>query len=138
MNTKKEWEVYLKLFIEANNELPELKPLIQPVAPLIFQYLITDRPEMNFWQSFEKDSMNLGMGEYSELDIPKIIHKTDFTTIKKVISGESDPIQETMSGTYLIEGDMTKLMACAALLPLNAKAHIKAIQKLAKEEIHEK
>ncbi len=129
MDTKEEWESYLARFMKAYNELPDLPSLLQPIAPLVFQYVITDRPEMNYWQSIEKNKMGWGMGEYSGSDAPKIIHKTDFDTIKKVNSGESDPIQATMSGTYVIEGDVSKLMACAPLLPLNAKAHAKATQK---------
>ncbi|MFX1275376.1 MAG: SCP2 sterol-binding domain-containing protein [Promethearchaeota archaeon] len=129
MDTKAEWEAYLTRFMKAYNELPDLAPLLEPIAPLVFQYEITDRPEMNYWQFVEKDKMRWGMGEYSGDDTPKIIHKTDFDTIKKVNSGESDPIQATMAGTYVVEGDMSKLMACAPLLPLNAKAHTKTIQK---------
>jgi len=128
MLTKEEWEAYLTRFMDAYNELPDLAPMLEPVSPLIFQYLITDKPEMNYWQFIDKDKMRWGMGEYSGSDAPKILHKTDFATIKKVNSGESDPIQETMAGTYIVEGDVSKLMACAPLLPLNAKAHKKAIQ----------
>jgi len=128
METKEEWEAYLTRFMEAYNKLPDLASLLEPVAPLVFQYLITDKPEMNYWQFIDKDKMRWGMGEYSEPNAPKILHKTDFATIKKVNSGESDPIQETMAGTYVVEGDVTKLMACAPILPLNAKAHEKAMQ----------
>jgi len=129
LDTKEEWESYLTNFMNAYNELPDLAPLLQPVSPLLFQYIITDRPEMNYWQFIEKDKMRWGMGEYSGAEAPKILHKTDFQTIKKVNSGESDPIQASMAGTYVVEGDVSKLMACAPLLPLNAKAHAKAIQK---------
>lgn len=128
LDTKEEWEAYLTRFMKAYNELPDLTPLLEPIAPLIFQYVITDKPEMNYWQFVKKDNMEWGMGQYSGADAPKIIHKTDFETIKKVNSGESDPIQATMTGTYTVEGDVSKLMACAPLLPLNAKAHEKAIQ----------
>jgi len=128
METKEEWEAYLTRFMDAYNELPDLTPLLEPIAPLVFQYLITDKPEMSYWQFIEKDKMRWGMGEYSGSDAPTIFHKTDFVTVKKVNSGESDPIQATMAGTYVVEGDVTKLMACAPLLPLNAKAHEKAIQ----------
>lgn len=129
MDKKEEWEAYLTRFMNAYNQLPDLSQLLDPIAPLVFQYVITDRPEMSYWQFIEKDKMNWGMGEYSGPDAPKIIHKTDFETIQKVNSGESDPIQATMSGTYVVEGDVTKLMACAPLLPLNAKAHAKAVEK---------
>ncbi len=128
MDTKEEWEAYLTRFMSAYNELPGLASMLEPVSPLVFQYLITDKPEMNYWQFIDKDKMGWGMGEYSGSDAPKILHKTNFETIKKVNSGESDPIQATMAGTYVVEGDVTKLMACAPLLPLNAKAHEKAIQ----------
>jgi hypothetical protein len=64
-----------------------------------------------------------GMGEYTEDGISKVTHKTDFNTIKKVNSGVSNPIEATMEGTYLVEGDMTKLMACTPLAPLNGKVH---------------
>jgi len=124
-----EWEAYLKSFMNAYNELPELKPLLKPMSPLIFQYVITDSPEMNFWQSLDAEKMNWGMGQYSGPNAPKIIHKTDFETIKKVNSGETDPIQATMARKYFIEGDLTKLMACAPLLPLNAKAHSIVMKK---------
>ncbi len=129
LDTKEEWEAYLTDFMNAYNELPDITQLLQPIAPLIFQYIITDRPEMNYWQFIDKDKMKWGMGEYSGPEAPKIIHKTDFATIKQVNSGESDPIQATMAGTYVVEGDVAKLMACAPLLPLNAKAHAIAIQK---------
>ncbi len=128
MDTKEEWEAYLTSFMKAYNELDEIPSVLEPVAPLIFQYVITDRPEMNWWQLIEKDKMNWGIGEYSGEDAPKIIHKTDFETMKQVNSGESDPIQATMAGTYIVEGDMTKLMACAPLVPLNAKAHANAMK----------
>jgi len=129
MNTKKEWEAYLTKFMKAYNEIPDIKSLLKPIAPLIFQYVITDKPEMNYWQFIESDKMKWGMGQYSGPNAPKIIHKTNFETIKKVNSGESDPIQATMAGTYIVEGDVAKLMACASLLPLNAKAHSKAMKK---------
>jgi len=119
MDTKEEWEAYLSRFMNAYNELPDLALLLEPIAPLVFQYVITDKSEMSYWQLVEKDRMRWGMGEYKGPDAPKIIHKTDFETIKKVNSGESDPIQATMEGTYVVEGDVTKLMACAPLLPLN-------------------
>lgn len=123
METKEEWKDYLTRFMKAYNELPDLKPLLSPIAPLVFQYEITDKPEMSYWQFIDKDKMSWGMGQYSGIEAPTVIHKTNFETIKKVNSGESDPIQATMSGTYVIEGDVSKLMVCAPLLPLNAKAH---------------
>ncbi|MGB5909867.1 MAG: hypothetical protein WBH31_01600, partial [Promethearchaeia archaeon] len=99
MDTKEEWEAYLSRFMNAYNELPDLALLLEPIAPLVFQYVITDKSEMSYWQLVEKDRMRWGMGEYKGPDAPKIIHKTDFETIKKVNSGESDPIQATMEGT---------------------------------------
>lgn len=129
MDTKEEWKAYLERFMKAYNELPDLASMLDPIAPLIFQYEITDKPEMSYWQFIDHGKMDWGIGIYSGPDVPKIIHKTDFDTIKKVNSGESDPIQATMAGTYVVDGDVSKLMACAPLLPLNAKAHEKAIQQ---------
>ena len=129
MDTKEEWEAYLTRFIKAYNELPELAPILPSIMPLVFQYSITDRPEMAYWLFIEKDKLRWGMGEYSGPEAPKIIHKTDFETMKKVNSGEADPIQATMSGIYVVEGDVSKLTACAPLLPLSAKAHTKAMQE---------
>jgi collagenase-like PrtC family protease len=123
LDTKEEWEQYLSDFFKVYNELPELQPMLVPIAPLLFQYKISDRPEMSYWQIMKKDKVIWGMGEYSEDEIPKVIHKTDFATIKKVNSGESNPIEATMAGTYIVEGDMAKLMACAPLAPLNGKVH---------------
>ena len=128
MNTKKEWEAYLTKFMKAFNEQPDLKALLKPVAPLVFQYVISDRPEMNFWQTFEEDKVKLGIGKYSGPIVTKTIHKTNFETVKQVLSGESDPVQATIAGTYTIEGDLTKLIACSALLPLNGNAHAIAIK----------
>lgn len=128
MNERDEWESYLGRFMKAYNSLPELAPLLKPIAPLLFQYQITDRPEMSYWQLVEEDKMSWGMGEYKGANIPTVVHKTDFETIKKVNAGETDPIQATMAGIYTVEGDVTKLMSCAPLLPLNKKAH-DAIQK---------
>lgn len=123
MTDKAEWETYLGKFIEAYNALPELPSIIKPIAPLTFNYQITDRPELSYWFLIEDDKISWGMGEYPDKSIPTIIHKTDIETMKKVNSGETDPIKATMLGIYIVEGDITKLMACAPLLPLSAKAH---------------
>ncbi len=123
IDTKEEWENYLSQFFKIYNELPELSPLLKPVAPLLFQYKISDKPEMDYWQIMEEDKVIWGMGEYTGDGIPKVIHKTDFNTIKKVNSGESNPIEATMTGKYFVEGDMAKLMACTPLAPLNGKTH---------------
>lgn len=123
LSESEEWQAYLDRFIKAYNALPELPTLLEAVAPLIFQYNITDRPEMNWWQKFEKDMIRWGMGENAERDVPKVVHKTDFATMKKVTSGELDPVSATMMGKYSVDGDLGKLMASATLLPLNPKAH---------------
>ena len=109
--------------MKAYNEIPDLPDLLKPLAPVLFQYQITDKPEMNYWQLVKENKMEWGMGEYDGEKVPTIYHKTDFETIKKVNSGETDPIQATMSGTYQVDGDVGKLMSAAPLLPLNAKAH---------------
>lgn len=121
--TKEDWENYLSEYFRIYNGLPELSPLLKPIAPLLFQYKITDNPEMNYWQIMEEDKVIWGMGTHTEDGMSKVIHKTDFETIKKVNSGESNPIEATVAGTYFVEGDMAKLMACAPLAPLNGKVH---------------
>lgn len=128
METKEEWVAYLELFMKAYNELPELKPYLEPNAPLLFQYLVTDKSEMNFWQKIERDKMAWGLGEYTGAEAPTVFHKTDFETLKKTMSGETSPIEATMAGTYIVEGDIDKLMACAPLIPLHAKAHANSQQ----------
>jgi putative sterol carrier protein len=67
------------------------------------------------------------MGENTEENIPKLIHKTDFDTLNKVNAGEINPVQATMDGTYAVDGDMAKLMACSPLIPVTVKAHGVAI-----------
>jgi putative sterol carrier protein len=78
---------------------------------------------MDYWQIMEEDKVIWGMGENTKDRIPKVIHKTNFDTMKKVNSGESNPIEATVAGTYFVEGDLAKLMACAPLAPLNGKVH---------------
>ena len=129
MTTKAEWKDYLTRYVKAYNSLPELPPIIKSIAPLLFQYQITDKPELSYWFFIEKDKISWGLGQKSGSGIPTVIHKTDIETMKKVNSGETDPIQATMTGSYNIDGDVTKLMACAPLLPLSAKAHVIAVQK---------
>ena len=123
LDTKEEWNDYLDKFFKAYNELPELLPLLKPIAPLLFQYRITDKHEMDYWQLMEEDKVSWGAGEYSGHTNSTIIHKTDFETMKKINSGETNPIEETMAGRYIVEGDMTKLIACTPLAPLNGKVH---------------
>ena len=126
MTEQEEWEAYLTKFLKAYNALPELPPILKDIAPLVFQYRITDKPEMDYWFLFAADQINWGMGGYEGAKAPMVIHKTDFDTMKKVNSGETDPIKATVTGTYMIEGDVAKLMACAPLIPLSAKAHANA------------
>jgi radical SAM protein with 4Fe4S-binding SPASM domain len=121
-----EWQAYLTRFMKALNALPELTPLLKAVAPVLFQYYITDRPEMSYWQLLETDTIRWGMGEKTDCNVPKVIHKTTFAVMKKVNAGELDPVSATMTGQYTVEGDLAKLVACAPLLPLNPKAHASA------------
>jgi putative sterol carrier protein len=128
MTSQAEWKSYLDRFIKAYNSLPEIPSIIKSIAPLLFQYQITDKPELSYWFLIEADKISWGLRQKSDPSIPTVIHKTDIETMKKVNSGETDPIKATMTGTYVIEGDVTKLMACAPLIPLSAKAHAKAQQ----------
>ena len=123
LDTREEWENYLNEYFKVYNGLPGLPSLLKPIAPLLFQYKITDKPEMDYWQIMEEDKVIWGMGENPEDGMPKVIHKTNFETIKKVNSGVSNPIEATVAGTYFVEGDLAKLMACAPLAPLNEQAH---------------
>lgn len=134
LETKEEWESYLKVYFEVYNDLPELPHLLKPISPLLFQYKITDNPEMDYWQLMEDEKITWGMGEFLEDGKPEIIHKTDFETIKKVNSGDTNPVEATVAGTYLVEGDLTKLIACAPLAPLNGKAH-SLVMKLKNKKI---
>lgn len=122
------WTEYIKRLTKAFHDLPEVPPILAGIEPTVFQYNLNDHPELNFWQAFDKNGIRGGMGENSEdEDFIKLIHKADFEVIRKVFSGEQNPIEATMAGIYVVEGDMTKLMACTPLLPLQVKAHEKVI-----------
>ena len=112
------------------NDLPEVPPILASIEPTIFQYNLNDHPELNFWHAFDKNGIRGGMGENTEdKDFIKLIHKADFEVVRKVFSGEQNPVQATMAGLYIVDGDMAKLMACAPLLPLQVIAHEKIIQQ---------
>jgi MoaA/NifB/PqqE/SkfB family radical SAM enzyme len=127
---KAEWENYLKELTNAMNELPEIAPLLKEIAPIIFQYQLNDHPEYNYWHAFDADGIRWGLGENTEETPHKLFHKTDFATLRKVNAGEDNPIQATMAGTYAVDGDVSKLMSCAPLIPLTAKAHGIAVSKI--------
>ena len=96
----------------------------------IFQYNLNDHPELNFWHAFDKNGIRGGMGENTEdKNYIKLIHKADFEVVRKVFSGDQNPVQATMAGLYVVDGDMAKLMACAPFLPLQVVAHEKVIQE---------
>ena len=122
------WTEYIERLTKAFHDLPEVQPILVSIEPTVFQYSLNDHPELNFWQAFDKNGIRGGMGENSEdEDFIKLIHKADFEVVRKVFSGEQNPIEATMAGIYVVEGDMTKLMACTPLLPLQVKAHEKVI-----------
>jgi hypothetical protein len=119
------WKRYLKRLYQALNDLPEVSVVLQSLqnTPIVFQYNITDRPEFNFWQAFGQDKLDWGLGENNAKCATKLLHTTDFNTLIKVNSGEINPIQATMDGIYVVDGDVTVLMSCAPVLPLTIKAH---------------
>jgi MoaA/NifB/PqqE/SkfB family radical SAM enzyme len=117
------WEAYLERLTKALNDIPDLSPVLNNIAPVMFQYEISDRPEYNYWHIFEKDKVRLGLGKNTGDNFLRLIHKTDFDTLNKVNAGEINPVQATMDGTYAVDGEMSKLMACAPLIPLTIKAH---------------
>jgi len=120
------WTEYIEQLTKEFHDLPEVPPILASIEPTVFQYSLNDHPELNFWHAFDKNGIRGGMGENTEdNDYIKLIHKADFEVVRKVFSGEQNPIEATMTGIYLVEGDMTKLMACASLLPLQVVAHEK-------------
>lgn len=124
------WKDYLERLTKEFNDLPEVLPILKGIDPVIFQYHISDHPELNYWHAFDKTGIHQGMGENTEYKgFTKLIHKTDFETLRQVNSGEQNPVQATMAGLYTVEGNMKLLMDCASLLPLQVKAHAKAIQE---------
>ena len=124
------WTEYIERLSKEFNDLPEVPPILGSIEPTLFQYNLNDHPELNFWHAFDKNGIRWGMGENTEdKDYIKLIHKADFEVVRKVFNGEQNPIEATMAGIYLVDGDMTKLMACVPLLPLQVKAHEKVIQK---------
>ena len=124
------WTEYIERLTKEFNDLPEVPPILASIEPTVFQYSINDHPELNFWHAFDKNGIRGGMGENTEdKDFIKLIHNADFEVVRKVFSGEQNPIQATMDRIYIVDGDMAKLMACAPLLPLQVKAHEKVVQK---------
>ena len=124
------WTEYIEKLTNEFNDLPEVPPILASIEPTVFQYSLKDHPKLNFWHAFDKNGIRGGIGENTEdKAFIKLIHKADFEVIRKVFSGEQDPIKATMEGIYVVEGDMTKLMACAPLLSLQVVAHEKVIGK---------
>ncbi|MFW9864609.1 MAG: SCP2 sterol-binding domain-containing protein [Candidatus Thorarchaeota archaeon] len=122
------WTDYIKKLTKEFNALPEVPPILSSIEPTLFQYNLNDHPELNFWHAFDKNGIKGGMGENTEdKDFIRLVHKADFEVIRKVFSGKLNPVQATMDGIYIVDGDMAKLMACAPLLPLQVKAHEKVI-----------
>ena len=122
------WTEYIEKLTKEFNDLPEVPPILASIEPTVFQYSLNDHPELNFWHAFDKNGIRGGMGENTEdKDFIKLIHKANFEVVRKVFSGEQNPVQATMAGLYVVDGDMAKLMACAPLLPLQVKAHVKVI-----------
>lgn len=117
------WTAYLERLTGILNGLPELRPILDKSAPVVFQYRMHDFSEYNYWYSFKKDNVKWGLGENTEENIPKIIHKANLDIIRKINAGDIHPVQARMEGTYSIDGDMRKLMECTPLLPILAKAH---------------
>lgn len=124
------WTEYIERLTKEFHDLPEVQPILGSIEPTIFQYNLNDHPELNFWHAFDENGIRGGMGDNTEdKDFIKLIHKADFEVVRKVFSGEQNPVQATMAGLYVVDGDMAKLMACSPLLPLQVKAHEKIIQK---------
>jgi radical SAM protein with 4Fe4S-binding SPASM domain len=117
-----EWNNYLDKLTQAMNNNTKIGPVIESISPLVFQYSISDNPEYNYWHKFDAGKVSFGIGTIQE-SLPTIHHKTDHNTLIKVNSGETNPIQATMDGIYVVEGDTTKLMACAPLIPITVEAH---------------
>lgn len=127
LSNENDWNSYLTQLTEEMNNITELPPLLEKISPVIFQYQINDRPDFNYWHYFKKEGVSMGRGEIKDENVPLIIHKTDFETLKDVNAGTNNPIQATMAGTYVVDGDMKKLMDCAPLIPITAKAHANII-----------
>jgi len=132
LSKKEDWISYLTQLMNELNKLPELPSILMNISPVIFQYKLTDRPDLNYWHYFKKEGVSFGMGEINEENVTILTHKTDFETHKNVNAGSNNPIQATMAGTYSVDGDMTKLMACAPLIPITTKAHEIVIKKFKK------
>ncbi len=121
-----QWNAYMTELTKEFAKLPEVPAILKNINPTIFQYHLKDREDLNFWHAFDQNGIRFGMGENTEdLNHIKLVHNADFEIVKKVFSGEQNPVQATMAGLYTVDGDMAKLMECSPLLPLQVKAHEK-------------
>ena len=111
----------LELTKQISVEDEELKEALE-IDKIVGQVTITDR-NSSLWFSAGDGTFDYGEGE---VDDPSYIMKATWEILGRLLSGESDGVEEYMSGDLIIEGNIDEATKYGEV----TRATIEAIQRL--------
>lgn len=112
--TSAEWARILAQVFQHVSEDPRCKPILRSIGPLRFQLVLTDRPELSYWEEYtgERVIPHLGVTEDRAVQA-----STTFPMLTGTLLREVSLAEAAAEEAWEIKGDTEALMRCANLLP---------------------
>jgi hypothetical protein len=114
-----QWEACLGDTFRIVSGTTACKPVLRDIGPIRLQLLVTDRPEMSYWEEYcgERIVPHLGVCE----DCTVVI-STTFPVLVGTLLNRISVMEAAADEAYELRGDTTTLMKCANILPFVASA----------------
>src|SRR5205085_5188858 len=112
--TPLEWNAVLGRAYQKISSDPKCSPILKDIGRVRFQFILSDRPDLNFWEEYLGDEVFHHMGTAPDRTI-------EATTSSQVLVGtllqQISIMEAAADEAYEMRGDTEALMRCANLLP---------------------
>ena len=112
--TTEEWGRLLAQVFQRVSAEPRVKPILEAIGPLRFQLLLTDRPELSYWEEYTGDRVVPHLGVTQERSVQAA---TTFPMLTGTLLRRVSLMEAAAEEAWDIKGDTEALLRCANLLP---------------------
>ena len=112
--TAPEWEKVITFVYRKVSENPKCAPILEDIGHIHFQLLMTDRPELSYWEEYLGDRVIPHLGILEEYTVQAA---TTFPVLIGTMLRSISLMEAAADECYELSGDTEALMRCANLLP---------------------
>src|SRR5713226_3959465 len=122
--TRPKWDAILGRVYGKISSNPKCYLILRDIGRVQFQFMLTDRPDLNFWEEYLGDEVvhHLGVAPVSTIEA-----RTSSQVLVGTLLQQISIMEAAADEAYEMRGDTEALMRCANLLPYVMAAFSEAV-----------